>query len=149
MSSAKRNSEKNEKYPTAELSLRWKLALVLLVFLFSIGSLSLIPDFSFKRYSGGLTGADAVFIGRNFERTPFALTDAHDACLYEVKSKLGERLLRSEMVPLSTRFNSDNGSYLVVLDADIGLINTWTNTLIYCDIDPLRHTVSFYRKDVY
>ena len=45
------------------------------------------------------------FIGRNFERTPFALTDAHDACLFEVKSKLGERLLRSEMVPLSTRFN--------------------------------------------
>jgi hypothetical protein len=142
MSSAKSNSEKNEKHQTAELSLRWKLALVLLVFLFSIGSLSLIPDFSFKRYSSGLTGADAVFIG-------FALTDAHDACLYEVKSKLGERLLRSEMVPLSTRFNSDNGSYLVVLDADIGLINTWTNTLIYCDIDPLRHTVSFYRKDVY
>ena len=149
MGFAKNNSEKNKNYSTAPLSLRWKLGLVLLVFLFAIGSLSLVPDYSFGKYTSGLSGADVVFLERDFKRTPFALTDAHDACLYEVKSKLGERLLRSEMVPLSTRFNSDKGSYLVVLDADVGPINTWTNVLIYCDIDPLRHTVSFYRKNVH
>ncbi len=139
------NSEKDSARSTVMLFLRKKLVLSVSVSLFAIGSLSLVAYFLADRYVG-ISGADIVFLERNFENTPFSLMDAHDACRYEAESKLGGSLLRSEMLPLSTRFNTKKGTYLVVLDADVGTIDTWSGVTIYCDIDPTKQKISYYKE---
>jgi hypothetical protein len=145
MDSVKNISAKTGEWPAAILLLRKKLVLSVSVFLIVIGSLSLVAYFLLERYVE-ISGADIVFLERNFENTPFSLMDAHDACRYEAKSKLGDTLLRSEMLPLSTRFNARKGTYLVVLDADVGAIDGWSGMTIYCDIDPSKQQISYYKE---
>ena len=104
-------------------------------------------------YLGGdrklsVSGPDKVFMQRDFSKTPFALMDAFDACVLQAESKLGASLLRSEMLPLSTRYNEKKNTYKVVLDADVGSIQEWTDAHIYCDIDPVKQRVSYY-KEIY
>lgn len=93
-------------------------------------------------------GADQVFQGRDFSRTPFTLMDAYDACVLEAKSKYGSNLLRNHMLPLSTRFDAGKQEYLVVLSADIGTVQEWSEATIYCSIDPVAEKISYY-KDVH
>lgn len=93
-----------------------------------------------------VAGAEAVFATRDFSRTPFSLMDAYDACLMESKSKFGDNLLRSHMLPLSTRYNESTQEYLVVLSADVGAINDWNEATIYCSIDPVAQQISYYKE---
>lgn len=91
-------------------------------------------------------GAAAVFEGRDFSHTPFALMDAYDACLLESRSKFGNALLRSHMLPLSTRYDEAKQEYLVVLSADVGTVDEWNEAIIYCSIDPVRERISYYKE---
>lgn len=91
-------------------------------------------------------GAEQVFDGRDFSKTPFGLMDAYDACLLESQAKFGSALLRSHMLPLSTRFNESSQEYLVVLSADVGEVNDWSVATIYCSIDPVAEEISYYKE---
>lgn len=95
-----------------------------------------------------LTGADLVFEGRNFSRTPFSLMDAYDACVLESQARLGDSLLRHTMLPLSTRFEEKDKIYMVVLDVDIGTVKEWVTAHVYCSVDPSKEQISYY-KEVY
>lgn len=145
MDSVYNNSGKPKKWPMKLFILPKRLVLNVLVLFFAIASLSLVAYFLLQRHAD-ITGADIVFLERNFENTPFSLMDAHDACRYEAQAKLGDSLLRSEMLPLSTRFNVSKGTYFVVLDADVGVIEAWSGVTIYCDIDPSKQKISYYKE---
>ena len=96
-----------------------------------------------------LQGAEKIFQGRDFESTPFGLMDAYDACTMEAKSKLGDSMLRANILPLSTRYDTDNNTYLIVIDADIGTIQSWSDATIYCDIDPEEQKLSYYKEIIH
>lgn len=91
-------------------------------------------------------GAEQVFGSRDFSKTPFGLMDAYDACQLELQAKLGANLLRSHMLPLSTRFNESTQEYLVVLSADVGSVEDWNVATVYCSIDPVAEQVSYYKE---
>lgn len=93
-----------------------------------------------------LHGAEKVFQSRDFSKTPFGLMDAYDACLAESQAKFGDSLLRSQMLPLSTRFDESSQEYLVVINADVGVIDDWTQATIYCSIDPVAEQISYYKE---
>ena len=93
-------------------------------------------------------GGRAIFEQRDFSFTPFSLMDAYDACVMEARSKLGSNLLRSHMLPLSTRYQQDKGTYMVVLSADVGEVDDWSVMTIYCTVDPQAHEISYY-KEIY
>lgn len=93
-----------------------------------------------------LQGAERVFEGRDFSQTPFGLMDAYDACLLESRAKFGSALLRSHMLPLSTRYDESRQEYLVVLSADVGEVNDWSEATIYCSIDPVAQEISYYKE---
>ncbi len=93
-------------------------------------------------------GGRAIFEQRDFSHTPFGLMDAYDACLLEAESKLGAGMLRAHMLPLSTRYQPNKGTYLVVLSADVGSIEKWTVLTVYCTVDPQVKEISYY-KEVY
>ena len=92
------------------------------------------------------SGAEQVFKGRDFSETPFSLMDAYDACLMESRSKFGSSMLRSHMLPLSTRYDPEKQEYLVVLSADVGTVDDWNVATIYCSIDPVKEEVSYYKE---
>ncbi|WP_101760451.1 hypothetical protein [Oceanicoccus sp. KOV_DT_Chl] len=133
----------NKLYQSSKQPLLYSLLLLAAVVLVASVSNYLSGDRNLD-----VTGADAVFLHRDFSRTPFALMDAYDACVYEAQSKLGNSLLRSEILPLSTRYNYDRNSYKVVLDVDVGTVHEWLDAHIYCDIDPEAQELSYY-KEIY
>lgn len=85
---------------------------------------------------------------RDFIAQPFDLMDAYDVCVSQAKSKHGAGLLRERMLPLSTRFEEREGIYLMVLSADVGSFDDWSEVTILCSVDPGAHRVSYY-KEVY
>ena len=95
-----------------------------------------------------VSGDRDLFEGRNFAQTPFDLIDAYDACVRRGQTKMGASLLRAHLLPLSTRLETDTGSYLIVISVDVGTAAEWQVATIYCDVDPKIQEVSYY-KEVY
>ena len=93
-----------------------------------------------------VAGGRSVFEERNFSHTPFNLMDAHDACLLETQKQLGAGFLRAYMMPLSTRYEEEEGVYLVVLNADVGTMFEWEAATIYCTVDPKANEISYYKE---
>lgn len=142
------NAIENAEQPA---SLRSKKRLVLKYFSWCaviIAICIVVISFSSSKQFSNLHGAQLVFQGRDFSVSPFGLMDAYDACVMEAKSSLNGGMIRNEMLPLSTRYNEVNNTYLVVIDADVGTIQEWTTVTIYCDIDPDHKQVSYY-KEIY
>ena len=92
------------------------------------------------------TSPQAGHASRNYNLTPFDLMDAYDACVLEAEAKLGSNLLRQHMLPLSTRFDDRSGEYIVVLSADVGTVYDWNEATIYCNINPVKQEVSYYKE---
>lgn len=120
--------------------------LLVLAFMAIALMVSLLTSYLASSRDLNVGGAEAVFQSRDFSRTPFGLMDAYDACLMESKSKFGMNLLRSHMLPLSTRYNESTREYLVVLSADVGEVNDWNEATIYCSIDPVAQQISYYKE---
>lgn len=95
-----------------------------------------------------ISGGMSVFAQRDFRYQPFDMIDAYNVCELEAKAKLGDSLLRSHMLPLSTHYDEISGTYLMVLNADVGSISLWSEATIYCSIDPAAEEISYY-KEVY
>ena len=122
-------------------------ALLFLVFLTSLLTVLIADDRGVDmRYSQSLVGARQVFDNRDFSKTPFGYMDAYDACELEARASLGTRMIRSTILPLSTRYEIKNNTYFVVLDVDVGDEQEWTGATIYCDIDPVAEKISYYKE---
>lgn len=85
-------------------------------------------------------------IERDFIRSPFSLMDAYETCVGEAKSNLGSRLLRSTMLPLSTRYEPKDNSYVVALDVDVGTVHNWESAIIFCSVNPAIQRVTYYKE---
>lgn len=122
------------------------------VILISVLLLAVLTSLLTLLLSSGRTLEDSgdrdLFEGRNFVQTPFDLIDAYDVCLRRAQTKIGTGLLRAHMLPLSTRLETDTGSYLMVISVDVGTAAEWQVATIYCDVDPKIQEVSYY-KEVY
>ena len=90
--------------------------------------------------------AEAIFEGRDFIRVPFALVDAFQVCHYNAKKENSNRLLRSHMDELSTTYNRLEKNYLIVINADIGSINEYSEAKIYCSINASNYEVAYYKE---
>ena len=95
-----------------------------------------------------VSGDRDLFEDRNYILTPFNLIDAYDVCVRRAQTKMGAGLLRAHLLPLSTRFETDSGSYLMVISVDVGTAAEWQVATIYCEVDPKIQEVSYY-KEVY
>lgn len=119
----------------------------LLVLSFALlATLVSIITYYYARSDRILHGPDKVFEGRDFSKTPFGLMDAYDACQLEARSKLGDHLLRSHMMPMSTRYDANKRQYLVVISVDVGTAEEWNPATIYCNIDPAAEEISYYKE---
>jgi hypothetical protein len=107
-----------------------------------------IVVFVFMGRSAEALGGHLIFQQRDFTTTPFSMMDAYDACVMESEARLGESLLRSHMLPLSTRYEALKDTYLVVINADVGNIEQWSEVMIYCNVNPAAEEISYY-KEVY
>jgi hypothetical protein len=87
-----------------------------------------------------------LFVGRNFDYTPFELTDAYEVCLSVAQTENQEQLLRFYMDNFSTRFDNKTDTYLVVLRADIGDAYKYSEVLIYCNVDPRSYQLTYYKE---
>jgi len=107
----------------------------------------LLTDSAGRKLSGSVASKE-LFEGRNFTFEPFTLMDANHLCERQARAKRGASLLRYTMNPLSTRYEADKNRYIIVLDADIGTVESWSEISLFCDIDPVAHRVSYY-KEIY
>ena len=87
-----------------------------------------------------------LFEGRNFQYSPFELMDAHDVCLYNARDELGSGFLRSHVDDLSTRFDTRDNVYLIVLNVDVGTVNGYNTAKIYCTVDPSSYQLTYYKE---
>jgi hypothetical protein len=122
----------------SQAKVRSTLVLAILVLIFTI--------YFTNEHTVDMSGGHAVFSQRDFTHTPFDLMDAYDACLLESKAKLGAGILRAHMLPLSTRYQPEKGTYLVVLSADVGSVREWSVVTVYCTVDPKAHEISYYKE---
>lgn len=141
------NSFKRLRRVVKVLLLRSSQNPIIAVLLLAMAASLLTLYFSADRGVEG-RGGRAIFEQRDFSFTPFSLMDAYDACVLEAKSKLGNSILRTHMLPLSTRYQQDKGTYMVVLSADVGTVEEWSVMTIYCTVDPNAHEISYY-KEIY
>jgi len=119
------------------------LLLVVCVLLVSV----ILTDSSGSQMAGS-ADSKALFAGRDFTFEPFTLMDANALCERQARAKRGASLLRYTMNPLSTRYEADKNRYIIVLDADIGTVEAWSEIALFCDIDPVAQQVSYY-KEIY
>jgi len=89
---------------------------------------------------------DTPFAGRDFARSPFALLDAHTACLYTAKKSHKDRLLRAYMDDHSTHFDPTSQMYNVVIIADIGSRRDYKTSYIYCRVSPFERELTYYKE---
>ena len=82
---------------------------------------------------------------RNFQEIPFDSLDASISCEDEAKNKFGDEFLRSTVDWHSTRFQETRNMYIVVLDADIWIRESFEQAKIYCYINPRSYMVSYFK----
>lgn len=88
----------------------------------------------------------ALFPDRDFRRSPFDLMDARDMCRYEVKQNFGDGLLSSHLNQLSTYRDHKRNIFVIVLDIEVGSTNARQSGMVYCNIDPVKYSVVYYRE---
>ena len=89
-----------------------------------------------------------LFAGRDFRASPFVLTDAITLCQAEIAERHGDELVTSYVDDLSTRWNTRNKQYLIVVRAQLGDPDNHAETLLYCDIDPRTAELTYFKKHV-
>ncbi len=82
---------------------------------------------------------------RNFQEIPFDSLDASRECEKEARDKFGEEYLRSTVDWHSTRFQETRNMYIVVLEADIGIRESFEQAKVYCYINPKSYVVSYFK----
>lgn len=118
---------------------------VLLIALMLLVTSTLLILYLVGEYRTGLR-REALFASRDFDKTPFALTDAVTACQFEAGEEYGDRLLQAHFDPLSYRYNERHQTHWVFMRAVIGGTDSQSEIMIFCDVDPRQHIVTYYRS---
>lgn len=87
-----------------------------------------------------------IFAGRNFNYSPFELTDAYDICHESIKSKHPRSLLTSYMDDLSTYYDERKKNYRVVIDINVGDSVRSMPGKVYCTVSPANYQLTHYRE---
>jgi len=117
----------------------------LLIFVLTLVSASCLATYYFFQQNKQSAVSSSGSI-RDFERTPFSMSDAYEYCIDETKQQLGTSFQRYAMDNMSTHFNEAKQEYLIVLKVDIGSISEYREASIYCNVDPRKHVVSAYKE---
>lgn len=95
-------------------------------------------------------GADKLHgsLARDYYRSPLNMSDAYQYCVAEAQKQLGSSMRGFTMDEMSTRYKPEQSVFFIVLKVDVGTINDYREAVVYCDVDPMQHMVSYY-KEVY
>ncbi len=76
---------------------------------------------------------------------PFARQDAVNVCQRESAERFSGRLLRSSADWRSTRYESERGVFVVLLDGAVGNQQDHVMATIYCYVEPDTHEISYFK----
>ncbi len=82
---------------------------------------------------------------RDYSLNPFALNDAISICREEATSRLGPKLKHTAVNDHSTRYDSEQGVYFVVLDGRVGSKSKFSTNQIYCHVNSRQYVVNYFK----
>ncbi len=82
---------------------------------------------------------------RDYSLSPFAMNDAISVCRKQATSKFGSKLQHTVVNEHSTRYDSEQGVYFVVLDGRVGSKSKSSNNQIYCHVDSRHYVVNYFK----
>lgn len=86
-------------------------------------------------------------LGDDYYSIHFNYNDAVDACIMETRSR-NKNIVQLSVNALSTRYNENDGFYLVKLDSHVGTPMLYDEKTHKCEVDPKIQGVAFYREIV-
>ena len=76
------------------------------------------------------------------------MSDAYQYCLAEAEKQLGAALQRHAMDTISSHYKIKEDVFFIVLKVDVGSVSEYREASVYCNVDPKKYQVSYY-KEVY
>ena len=121
-----------------------------LVYIVAVIFLSIIAVAAFfnRDKQSAQTLAPERLLSRDYYRSPLNMSDAYQYCVVEAEKQLGPALLRYSLDEISSRYKQSENLFFVVLKVDVGVIHDFREASVYCDVDPNKYSVSYY-KEVY
>ncbi|PCK09289.1 MAG: hypothetical protein COA42_04595 [Alteromonadaceae bacterium] len=82
---------------------------------------------------------------RDYKQLPFGLMDATKVCEQKTRLRYGSSMQRSYVDGHSTRFDDEQGLFLIFMNTAVGTIHESREIAVHCFVDPKAYMISHYR----